>query len=98
MLASYRGHVKIVELLLQHNSDVNLTTQVKFNTNDNYYAYTHMYNVMHIINYRMLCMLFLCTLNSMGGQHCSVYVSTMKDGTPTPNTRLLKDVLRLLSS
>ena len=29
MLASYRGHVEIVELLLMYDSDVNLTTQVK---------------------------------------------------------------------
>ena len=28
MLASYRGHVAIVELLLMYDSDVNLTTQV----------------------------------------------------------------------
>ena len=40
MLASYRGHIEIVELLLLYDSDVNLTTQVK-NTNDNYYAYIH---------------------------------------------------------
>lgn len=28
MLASYRGHVEIVELLLKYGGDVNLTTQV----------------------------------------------------------------------
>ena len=28
MLASYRGHVEIVELLLEFGSDVNLTTEV----------------------------------------------------------------------
>ena len=28
MLASYRGHVEVVELLLEYGSDVNLTTQV----------------------------------------------------------------------
>ena len=29
MMASYRGHVEIVELLLEFGSDVNLTTEVK---------------------------------------------------------------------
>ena len=29
MLASYRGHVAVVELLLEYNSDVNLTTDVR---------------------------------------------------------------------
>ena len=30
MLASYRGHVEVVELLLMQGSDVDLTTEVKF--------------------------------------------------------------------
>ena len=29
MLASYRGHVEVVELLLKYSSDVNRTTEVK---------------------------------------------------------------------
>lgn len=28
MLASYRGHIEVVELLLMYDSDVNLTTKV----------------------------------------------------------------------
>ena len=49
MLASYRGHVEIVELLLLYDSDVNLTTQVKlnFNTNKSYYT----------------CIIYTCTIN-----------------------------------